>query len=53
MTVESDYVIAIATLSDSLKRLSPVFQPVRSKTKSNRTLYARFFLRFERVSGNC
>ena len=27
MTVESNYVIAIATLSDWLKRLAPVFQP--------------------------
>ena len=33
MTVESNYVIAIATLSDWLKRLAPVFQPMRSKTK--------------------
>jgi len=34
MTVESNYVIAIATLSDWLKRLAPVFQPMRSKTKT-------------------
>ena len=27
-TVESNYVIAIATLSDWLKRLAPVFQPM-------------------------
>ena len=33
MTVESNYVIAIARLSDWLKRLAPVFQPMRSKTK--------------------
>ena len=33
MTVESNYVIAIATLSDWLKRVAPVFQPTRSKTK--------------------
>ena len=31
MTVESNYVIAIDTLSDWLKRLAPVFQPTRSK----------------------
>ena len=37
MTVESNYVIAIATLSDWLKRLAPVFQPMRSKTKTNHT----------------
>ena len=35
MTVESDYVIVIATLSDWLKRLAPIFQPMRSKTKTN------------------
>ena len=52
MTVESNYVIAIATLSDWLKRVAPVFQPMRSKTKTNRTMYAVFFPRFERVTGN-
>ena len=40
MTVESNYVIAIATLGDWLKRLAPVFQPMRSKTKTNRAMYA-------------
>ena len=35
MTVESNYVIAIAMLSDWLKRLTPVFQPVKTKTKTN------------------
>ena len=38
MTVESYYVIVIAMLSDWLKRLVPVFQPMRIKT--NRTMYA-------------
>ena len=52
MTVESYYVIAIATFSDWLKRLTPVFQPMRSKTKTNRTMYARIFPRFQRVTGN-
>ena len=33
MTVESNSVIAIATLSDWLKRLAPVFQPMRIKPK--------------------
>ena len=47
MTVESNYVIAIATLSDWLKRLAPVFQPMRSKTKTNRKTYAWLFPRFE------
>ena len=40
MTVESNYVIAIAALNDWLKRLAPVFQPIRSKTKTNRAMYA-------------
>ena len=31
-----------ATLSDWLKNLAPVFQPMRSETKANLTLYARF-----------
>ena len=30
MTVESNYVIAIATLGDWLERLAPVFQPMTS-----------------------
>ena len=53
MTVESNFMIAIATLSDWLKRLVPVFQPMRSETKTNRTIYESFFPRFERVTGNC
>ena len=40
MTVESNYVIAIATLSDWLKRLAPIFQRMRFKTKTSRTMYA-------------
>ena len=40
MIVESNYVIATATLSDWLKRLARVFQPMTSKTKPNRTMYA-------------
>ena len=42
MTVESNYVIAISTLSDWLKRLAPAFQPMRIKTKTNRTMFADF-----------
>ena len=55
MTVESYYVIAIATLTDWLKILAPVFQPMRikTKTKTNRTTYAWLFPRFERVAGDC
>ena len=49
MTVESNYVIAIATLSDWPKRLAPVFQPMRIKTKTNRTMYTSFFSRFEEL----
>ena len=40
MTVERNDVIAISALSDWLKRLTPVFQPMRSKTKINRAMYA-------------
>ena len=39
MTVESNYVIAIATLSDWLKRLAPVFQPLRSKSHHVRVIF--------------
>ena len=39
MTVESDYVIAIATLNDWLNRLAPVFHPMRSKIKTNRAMH--------------
>ena len=35
MTFESNYAIAIATLSDWFKNLAPVYQPVRRKTKAN------------------
>ena len=48
MTVQSEYAIAIATLSDWLKNVVPFFQLMRS----NRTLYARLFSRFEQVTGN-
>ena len=58
MTVESNYVIAMATLSDWLKRLAPVFQPMRSKTKTktNRTIYTSFFRALSElqvISRNC
>jgi len=35
MTVGSNYANAIATLSDWLENLAPVFQPMRRKTKTN------------------
>ena len=50
-TAESNDTIAIATLGDWLKDLAPVLQPTRSKT--NRTLYARFFPSFGQATGNC
>ena len=37
----------IATLSDWLESFAPVVPPTRNKTKTNRTLYARSFQRFE------
>ena len=43
MTVESNYVIAIATLGDWLKRLAPVFQLMRSKTKTNRASHRAMY----------
>ena len=46
MNVESNCVITIAALSDWLKRLAPVFQPMRHKTKTNCTMYD-----FSRASG--
>ena len=42
MTVGCNYTIAIATLSYWLKRLAQVFQLMRSKTKTDRTMYALF-----------
>ena len=53
MTVEINYAIAIASPSDWLKRLAPVFQPMRSKTKTKHTLYTLFFPRFGEVAVNC
>ena len=46
MTVQSEYAIAIATLSDWLKNLAPFFHLMRS----NLTLCARLFPRFEQVA---
>ena len=34
MTIESNYVIAIAALSDWLKNLAPVYQPLKKKTET-------------------
>ena len=58
MTVESNYAIAIAiaTLIDWLKRLAPVFQPMRSKTKTNRTRtrdFSRALSELQIIARNC
>ena len=55
MTVESNYVIAIATLSDWHKRVAPVFQPMRSKIKTNRTMYdfSRASSELQVIARNC
>ena len=58
MTVEGNYVIGIATLSDWLKRLVPVFRPMRSKikTKTNRTRtrdFSRALSQLQVIAGNC
>ena len=53
MTVESNYAITIATVSDWLTSLAPVYQPMRGETKTNRDLHARFFPRFEQFTWNC
>ena len=42
MTVESNYAIKIATLSDWFKNLSPVRQPMKMKTKTNPTFRRNF-----------
>ena len=49
MIVESNYPVTIATLSDWLKNLAPIFQPMESKTKSKGTLYVRFTRDFSRA----
>ena len=56
MTVESNYVIAIATLNDWLKRLAPVFQPMRIKTKTDRTMshdFSRDTSELQVIARNC
>ena len=51
-TVESNYSIAIATLSDWLKNLAPVFQPMRRETKTNCDMHTPIFPRFEQATCN-
>ena len=43
VTVESNRVIAIATLRDWLKNLTSVCKPNTSKAKNNRTMSVRLF----------
>ena len=51
MTVESNYEIVIATLSDWLKNLAPVCQPMERKTTTNRGLHARFSRALSKLHG--
>ena len=55
MIVESNYAIAFAPLSDWLKRLAPVFQPMRSKTKiAPRTRdFSRALSELQIIARNC
>ena len=53
MAPESNHTIVIAALGDWLKNLTPVFPPMRSKTKFNCTLYTLFLPRSQEVTGNC
>ena len=43
MTAERNYAVAIATLGAWFKSLAPVFQPMRCKTKTSRSLYTHGF----------
>ena len=38
MTVESNYAIAISSLSDWFRNLAPVYQPMKRKTKDQSQL---------------
>ena len=49
MTVESNYVIAIATLNDWLKRLAPVFQPIAPCTRD----FSRALSELQVIARNC
>ena len=44
--------LRFATLHDWLKKLAPLFHPIRSKTKTNRDSLAHFFPRFASASCN-
>ena len=51
MTVESNFAIAIATLSYWFKNLAPVYQPMRRKITSNRDLHADFSRALSKLHG--
>ena len=58
MTVEINYMIAIATLNDWLKRLAPVLQPMRSKPKPKPIApctrdFSRALSKLQVIAGNC
>jgi len=44
---------AFTTLDDRLKKLAPLFHPIRSKTKTTRDYLARVFPRFASATCNC
>ena len=55
MTVESDYAIATAALSDWLQNVAPAFQPMKrnrlqNQNESQPSSYARFFPRLKLCS---
>ena len=43
---------ALSTLRDWLKKLAPIFYPIRSKTKTNRDSLARVFPRFASITSS-
>ena len=51
MTVESNYAIAIATLTDWLKNIAPMFHPMRSKTRTTHT-FARDLSKLRVIARN-
>ena len=52
MTVQSNYVIVIATLNDWLKRLAPVFQPLEPIAPCTRD-FSRALSKFQIIARNC
>ena len=53
MTVESNYVIAIATLSDWLKRFVPIFQPKPKPIAPCTRDFSRASSELQVIAGNC